>query len=269
MPFKLFSTLRPASSATTEHRLAKQNDKEFYKFFRNILGFRPRHVDIYKTALIHRSMSHATSGGHRVNNERLEYLGDAVLSTVVAQYLYKRYPYQGEGFLTEMRSKMVSRATLNKLGKKIGLPQLVEYDKSSQGVFKSRDGDAFEALIGAIYLEKGYDFTQKVIINRLYARYVDVDELANTDWNFKSKLLDWGQKKKKKVAFEVVRSFFPDDDHSRKQYEICIKINGKPYESAIDFSVKAAEQLAAEKTYKIVTQAENEKTSSGCFDSDP
>lgn len=198
-------------------------------------------------------MSHATSSGHRINNERLEYLGDAVLSAIVAEYLYKRYPYQGEGFLTEMRSKIVGRATLNKLGKKIGLPQLVEYNKTTQGVFKSRDGDAFEALIGAIYLEKGYDFTKKVFINRLITRYIDVDELANTDWNFKSKLLDWGQKRRKKINFVVTRSFYPDNDHSRKQYEVCVNIDGKPYESSIDFSVKSAEQLAAEKTYKIIT----------------
>jgi ribonuclease-3 len=105
--------------------------------------------------------------GWRVNNERLEYLGDAVLSAVVAEFLYKKYPHQGEGFLTEMRSKLVSRANLNKLAQKIGLSQLIQYNRESHGVFKSIDGDAFEALVGAIYLEKGYRFTRRVIIKKI------------------------------------------------------------------------------------------------------
>ncbi|MBP5536427.1 MAG: ribonuclease III [Bacteroidales bacterium] len=223
--------------------------EELYKFFRNILGFTPRHIELYHMALLHKSMS-STVQGHRVNNERLEYLGDAVLSSIVAEYLYRKYPYQGEGFLTELRAKLVSRANLNKLAQTIGLTQLVEYNKSSQGVFKYIGGDTFEAMVGAMYLEKGYLFTRKVMVDRILSLYVNVDAMANTDWNFKSKLLDWGQKKKAKVTFQVLREFYPGRDHSRKQYEVCVLINGERQETAIGYSVKSAEQEAAEKTYK-------------------
>ena len=141
-----------------------KENKEFYSFFKNILGFTPRRTKIYQVAFIHKSKSIETLQGRRINNERLEYLGDAVLSAIVAEYLYKKYPYKGEGFLTELRSKIVSRNNLNKLAQKIGLSQLIQYNKEQQGVFKSIDGDAFEALVGAIYLEKGFNF--KNLLNR-------------------------------------------------------------------------------------------------------
>lgn len=229
----------------------KKENKEFYEFFKNVLGFTPRHTDTYQIAFIHKSKSQETFQGRKVNNERLEYLGDAVLSAVVAEFLYKKYPYQGEGFLTEMRSKIVSRASLNKLAQKIGLSQLIQYNKESQGVFKSIDGDAFEALVGAIYLEKGYKFTRKVIIDKVMNTYMDIDGMAHTDWNFKSKLIDWGQKARKKVSFAVIRTMYQGKgNNSRKQYECQVLIDNEPHQSAIEFSIKAAEQLAAEKTYK-------------------
>jgi ribonuclease-3 len=231
----------------------KGEHKEFYLFFKNVLGFTPRNTSLYQIAFIHKSKSVETGQGWRVNNERLEYLGDAVLSAVVAEFLYKKYPHQGEGFLTEMRSKLVSRANLNKLAQKIGLSQLIQYNRESQGVFKSIDGDAFEALVGAIYLEKGYRFTRRVIIKKIMSTYLDVDAMAHTDWNFKSKLIDWGQKNHKKISFEVERVFFQGKE-SRRQYEVIVKIDGEPAEHAIEYSIKAAEQLAAEKTYKKLQQ---------------
>ena len=235
-------------------RKRKENET-FYSFFKNILGFTPRHTDIYQIAFIHKSKSMETLQGRKVNNERLEYLGDAVLSTIVAEYLYKRYPYQGEGFLTEMRSKIVSRANLNKLAQKIGLSQLIQYNKESQGIFKSIDGDAFEALVGAIYLEKGFKFTRHVIIDRVIKIHMDVDTLSHQDWNFKSKLIDWGQKEHRKVTFEVERVLYQGKKNaSRKEYEIRAMIDGEPHELAVEYSIKAAEQLAAEKTYKKLVE---------------
>ena len=231
----------------------KGEHKEFYLFFKNVLGFTPRNTSLYQIAFIHKSKSVETGQGWRVNNERLEYLGDAVLSAVVAEFLYKKYPHQGEGFLTEMRSKLVSRANLNKLAQKIGLSQLIQYNRESQGVFKSIDGDAFEALVGAIYLEKGYRFTRRVIIKKIMSTYLDVDAMAHTDWNFKSKLIDWGQKNHKKISFEVERVFFQGKE-SRRQYDVRVKIDGEPAEHAIEYSIKSAEQLAAEKTYKKLQQ---------------
>lgn len=232
-----------------------KGNEEFYKFFKNVLGFTPRRTETYQIAFIHKSKSLETLKGHKINNERLEYLGDAVLGAIVAEYLYKKYPYQGEGFLTVMRSKIVSRANLNKLAQKIGLSQLIQYNKEQQGIFKSINGDAFEALVGAIYLEKGFNFTRKVIINRVINIHLDIDLLSQQDWNFKSKLIDWGQKEKCKVSFEVVRVMYEGKKNaSRKEYETRVLLDGEPYESAIEYSIKAAEQLAAEKTYKKLVE---------------
>lgn len=225
-----------------------KESKEFNSFFKNILGYVPRHTELYHVAFTHRSSS-SSHKGHRINNERLEYLGDAVLSAVVAEFLYKKYPFQGEGFLTELRSKIVSRASLNKLARKIGLLELIDYQRDSSGGFKSIGGDAFEALVGAIYLEKGYMFTRRVIIDKILCTYLDVDSMAQTDWNFKSKLIDWGQKSHKKVSFEVVRTIM-QGHAGRRQYESQVSIDGVPQQTAVEFSIKAAEQLAAEKTYK-------------------
>ena len=229
-----------------------KESKEFNSFFRNILGYVPRRTELYHVAFTHRSSS-SLHKGHRVNNERLEYLGDAVLSAVVADYLYKKYPFQGEGFLTELRSKIVSRASLNKLAVKIGLVEFIEYQHDSSGGFKSIGGDAFEALVGAMYLEKGYKFTRRVIVDKILYTYIDVESVAATDWNFKSKLIDWGQKNHKKVVFEVVKTI--EQNHSgRRQYESLVSIDGQPQKSAVDYSIKAAEQLAAEKTYKSLVE---------------
>lgn len=229
-----------------------KESKEFNGFFKNILGYIPRHTELYHVAFTHRSLS-ASHKGHRINNERLEYLGDAVLSAVVADFLYKKYPFQGEGFLTELRSKIVSRASLNKLAVKIGLVELIEYQRDSSGGFKSIGGDAFEALVGAMYLEKGYKFTRRVIIDKILCTYLDVESVAASDWNFKSKLIDWGQKNHKKVTFEVVRTI-AQAHANRRQYESLVSIEGIPQKSAVEFSIKAAEQLAAEKTYKSLVE---------------
>ena len=212
------------------------------------MGYVPRRTELYHVAFTHRSSS-SSHKGHRINNERLEYLGDAILSAVVADFLYKKYPFQGEGFLTELRSKIVSRASLNKLAVKIGLVEFIEYQHDSTGGFKSIGGDAFEALVGAMYLEKGYKFTRRVIVDKILCTYIDVEAVAATDWNFKSKLIDWGQKNHKKVVFEVVKTI-AQNHTSRRQYESLVSIDGIPQKSAVEYSIKAAEQLAAEKTYK-------------------
>ena len=230
-------------------RRYKGEHKEFYLFFKNTLGFTPRNTELYQIAFIHKSKSIDMGKGRKVNNERLEYLGDAVLSAIVADFLYKKYPNQGEGYLTEMRSKIVSRANLNKLAQKIGLSQLEQYNRMSQGIFKSIDGDTFEALIGAIYLEKGYKFTRHIVIDKIINLHLDVDAMAHTDWNFKSKLIDWGQKNHRKISFEVERVFYQGKE-SRRQYDVRVKIDDTAAEHAIEYSIKAAEQLAAEKTYK-------------------
>ncbi len=234
-------------------RRRQKESPEFSRFFKNILGFSPRNIELYRIAFTHRSQS-VDFHGHRVNNERLEYLGDAVLGAVVAEYLYKKYPYEGEGFLTILRSKIVSRASLGQLARKMRLTELVDYQRNSSGVFKSLGGDAFEALIGAIYLERGYRFTRHVIIDRILRTYLDVDSIAVSDWNYKSKLIDWGQKAHRKITFEVVGTRLKEHG-SRKEYECRVNLDGIPQQSGIEYSIKAAEQLAAEKTYKALEAA--------------
>lgn len=228
----------------------KKESPEFYAFFRNVLGYTPRHTELYRIALTHSSLSQMEHG-HRINNERLEYLGDAVLGAVVAEYLYKKYPLKGEGFLTEMRSKIVSRKSLGSLAMRVGLPDLVAHQKGQSGAFKSMGGDAFEALIGAIYLEKGFRFTRHLIIDRMLCTYLDIDKIANTDWNYKGKIIDWGQKNHRKVSFEVVRSYVHGRE-GRREYECRVNIDGTPQQSGIGYTIKSAEQLAAEKTYKAL-----------------
>jgi ribonuclease-3 len=231
----------------------KQEDKELLKFLRNILGCKPKNISIYRLSLVHRSRSHVDTKGNKLNNERLEYLGDTVLSTIVGEYLFKKYPHKGEGFLTEMRSKMVSRSTLNKLSSRIGLSDLIKYSRGGlgEGQFLSLDGNAFEALVGALYLDKGYNFTYKTLTRKLFMTYMDIDELENTIWNYKGKLIAWGQKNKCSVSFETIEV---EEINHRKQYTVQVNIGGAPYEKAINYSIKSAEQLAAEKAYKKIIE---------------
>ena len=240
--FSLINNIRLAFS---------KKDKELKLFLINVLGCKPKNISIYKLALIHKSYIHTDSKGHKMNNERLEYLGDTVLSTIVGDYLFKKYPYQGEGFLTEMRSKIVSRTSLNKLSFKIGLTQHIKYSRDNCTQFVSMDGDAFEAIVGAIYLDKGYKFTYNIITKKIFSIYLDIDSLENTDWNYKSKIIDWGQKTKQKVSFQVLDIL---ENHSRKQYNVQVFVDEQGYETGIDYSIKAAEQLAAEKTYKLLQE---------------
>ncbi|MDR0972097.1 MAG: ribonuclease III [Bacteroidales bacterium] len=223
-----------------------KQDRELEKFLRNILGCKPKNILIYKLALIHKSYVYKDTRGCKRNNERLEYLGDTVLSTIVGDFLFRKYPYQGEGFLTEMRSKIVSRSSLNKLAHRLGMSKYIKYSKDN-GQFLSMDGDAFEAIVGAIYLDRGYDFAYHVVIRRIFSSYLDIDSIETTQWNFKSKLIDWGQKTRQKVSYQVIETL---ESNARKQYNVQVLIDDSPQETAIDFSIKAAEQLASEKTYK-------------------
>lgn len=238
----------------------KQEDRELLKFLRNILGCKPKNISLYRLSLVHRSRSHIDTKGNKVNNERLEYLGDTVLSTIVGEFLFKKYPHKGEGFLTEMRSKMVSRSALNKLSSKIGLSDLIKYSRGNvgDGQFLSLDGNAFEALVGALYLDKGYHFTYKVLTRKLFSTYMDVDELENTTWNYKGKLIAWGQKNKCSVAFETISI---EEIKHRKQYTVQVNIGGIPFDTAVNYSIKSAEQLVAEKAFKRIEEEQGkEKT---------
>ena len=184
-------------------------------------------------------MSNSTLSYH--NNERLEYLGDAVLSTIVAEYLFNKYPSKKEGFLTKMRSKIVKRKTLNEIADKMGLDILLS--KFSMGKLSSAmKGNAFEALVGAIYIEMGYSKTKNYIIYKILTRYLNIHELENRDDNFKSRLLEWGQKENKTIEFKMVDKFKLD---KRDRFKIAVFIDGKEMSFAEEYNKKSAEQKAA------------------------
>jgi ribonuclease-3 len=222
----------------------KGSDIEIAKFLKNVLGCRPKNLDVYKIAFIHSSASSKDATG-RINNERLEYLGDAVLNTVIADYLFKKFPLQAEGELTVMRSKIVCRDHLNKLSRKMGLVNFIVSEPHTQA--KSIHGDAFEALMGALYLDLGYNKTKKIIINKLLLTFMDLNAVLQEEFNYKSKLINWAQKNGFKIRFESRAS---DNLKGRKIFTSQCFINNKLIADAEDFTIKGADQLAAEKAYE-------------------
>ena len=221
------------------------------EFIKNDFGFYPRNITLYQLAFTHKSASEVSLGTYKLNNERLEYLGDAILSAVVADYLFRIFPTKSEGFLTEMRSRIVSRASLNKLSQKLGFDQMIHYAHDSHANFKSMTGNAFEAFVGALYLDRGYEFSQHILIDRIIKMHIDLDQLQQTDVNFKSKLLEWSQKEKKRLVFKMVNE--KSDSHERL-YHVVVVIEDREYGKGADFNIKGAEQLASEKTWRMLEE---------------
>jgi ribonuclease-3 len=224
-------------------------DKKLTISIRNIFGYYPRNIYLYQLAFRHKSASKEIINGLKLSNERLEYLGDAVLSSVVADYLFRKYPYKEEGFLTEMRSRIVSRVQLNKLSKKLGLDKLIESEAFCNNHSKSLHGDAFEAFVGAIYLDKGYRFARKIILKRVIDVHFDIEKLQETDINFKSQMIEWSQKEKIPIEFKVVDEV---GNGFRKQYIVEVLVDNKVYADGRDFSIKGAEQIAASRAMEII-----------------
>jgi len=209
---------------------------------RNLLGFTPRNISVYRLALIHRSAGEKLPDGTLISNERLEFLGDAILSGVVAKYLFKRYPFENEGFLTETRSKIVSRKNLNGLARKLGLPEMVTKNNENNRTGSSLGGDALEALVGAIFLDRGFPAAEKFILDRMIDNYVDLETLLKEDANFKSRLIEWCQKEKKPFEFEVIQQ---TKDGHRPSFTIQVLVAGEPKGKGTDRTKKRAEQEAA------------------------
>lgn len=229
------------------YKLYLSPNRKYVKVLKNLLGFVPGNLSLYKLAFRHKSAAQNIKKGVKNSNERLEFLGDAVLGSVVAEVLFKLYPYEDEGFLTELRSKIVSRVNLNQLARKLGFDKLIEYDSrmlnssSRQG---SLLGDAFEALIGAVYLDKGYNFTRGFLVNHIIKQHVDIHTLEQTETNFKSKLIEWCQRHSKDIAFDIVSN---QEGESTKLFTIQALIDGEVMGLGKEFSKKNAEKLAAEK----------------------
>ncbi|MBP7496729.1 MAG: ribonuclease III [Bacteroidales bacterium] len=224
------------------------NDKELLKHIKELTGIYPGNLNLYKQAFRHKSAASEIKEGVKDSNERLEYLGDAVLSSITADYLFKKFPYKDEGFLTEMRSKLVNRSNLNKISNNIGLDKLI-VTGLDEGIAmpESIKGNAFEAFVGAIYIDKGYKCTYKVIINRIFREFLDINEILNKDFNFKSKLLEKMQKERKTLDYKVLNI---SDNNNKKVYTIGAYINNELAGKGSGLSIKAAEQNAAEHSLK-------------------
>ena len=225
--------------------LSKFSRKDkFSKNIKNIVGFYPSDVFLFKTSLVHKSAVHDSSTGFKESNERLEFLGDAILGAIVAKYLFEKFPGKDEGFLTKMRSKIVSRQSLNALAVKIGLNNLIisRLDKNSKT--ESIYGNAFEALIGAIYLDKGLEVCETFLLKKVIEPNISLDKLENEETNFKSRIIEWAQKEKQDLAFEILQEY---GEGRGKEFEAVIVLDGKQTTTGRDKSKKGAEQKAAEK----------------------
>ncbi len=221
------------------YNLYFSDDKELTMRLRPILGFTPARLNLFKTAFYHKSMTNETPG--KATNERLEYLGDAILSTIVAEYLFKKYPNKDEGFLTKMRSKIVKRQTLNEIADNMGLDViLAEYSMGKMS--NSMLGNALEALVGAIYIEFGYEKTKTYVIKNILMKYLNINDLETRDDNHKSQLLEWCQKNGKDINFATLSKFKLD---KRDCFKVAIVIYGVEISTAEDFNKKSAEQTAA------------------------
>jgi ribonuclease III len=219
-------------------RLFFSPNKKLLTTIKNLFGFYPGNINLYQKALKHRSVA---AGDVHDSNERLEYLGDAVYGAIITDFLFVKFPFKDEGYLTQIRSRMVSRAFLNGLAIKLGINKLIVLGRdSSKG--KSIYGDAFEALIGAIYLDKGYDFTKNIVLNRILKYHLDFEVLLSTETDYKSKLINWAQKEKKELAFEVMEESGLAHD---RIYQIAVLIDGERTGIGTDNSKKKAEQQAS------------------------
>jgi ribonuclease-3 len=227
--------------------------KEFYSFIKSVTGFSPLKLKLYDIAFIHKSATSVDYLGNPVNNERLEYLGDAVLGAVVADFLYNRFPSKDEGFLTQLRSRIVNRSFLTRLTFQLGLNRFVTSNTSSINETSHIYGDVFEAFIGALYLDKGYWATKTFLVKKILYEYVDINELEKSDTNYKSQLIEWGQKNKKVVEFNTVNN--PATGPNKPPFITEVIIDGATVGKGEGFSKKEAQQKAAQIAFNKVNKA--------------
>lgn len=224
-------------------------DTVFFEKITKILGFKPQNINYYKKAFTHRSANILDENGEPFNYERLEFLGDAMLGSVIAAFLYKEVPKGDEGYLTKMRSKIVSREHLNELGRDFHLIDFVESKIPTSQFGENIHGNLFEAFIGAIYLDKGYGFCEKFIANKIIIPYVNIYSLEGKITSYKSLLIEWCQKEKKSFHFE----FFEDTGtENQKFFSVKFYIDKKMVAKARATSKKKAEEKAAQRTYFVL-----------------
>ena len=227
-------------------KLPFRKDKELYLSLYNIMGFFPRDISYYKLALMHKSMYKRNSKGKPVNNERLEFLGDAILDAAVGDIVYRHFPGKREGFLTNTRSKLVQRDTLNRLAQEMGLNRLILSSGRSSSHNSYMGGNAFEALVGAIYLDRGYDACMEFMSKRILAQMINIDKVAYKEVNFKSKLIEWSQKNRVRIDFKIVSQ--EKDKTGSPMFCYQVMIEGIEGCSGTGYSKKESQQLASKLT---------------------
>lgn len=227
-------------------RLPFRKEKELYSSLYDIIGFYPHDISYYKLALMHKSVMRRNAKGKPVNNERLEFLGDAILDAIVGDIVYQHFPGKREGFLTNTRSKLVQRDTLNKLAQEMGINQLILSSGHTSSHNSYMGGNAFEALVGAIYLDQGYNACMRFMNKRILAQMINIDKVAYKEVNFKSKLIEWSQKNKVRLSYEQVLQ--EKDKNGNPIFEFKVVLEGVEGCSGRGFSKKESQQLASKLT---------------------
>lgn len=231
-------------------RLLFRKDRESYLLFYNILGFFPKDISLYKLAFLHKSTSVRADNGRLINNERLEFLGDAILDAIVADIVYKKFEGKREGFLTNTRSKIVQRDTLNHIGKELGLDKLVKFSNQQSSHNSYLCGNAFEALVGAIYLDRGYRACKYFMEERILGKYLNLDKVSREEVNFKSRLIEWCQKNKMSIRFELMNEKF--ENTNSPTFECGVFIEDTAVGHGMGYSKKESHQNAAKEALKRV-----------------
>ena len=224
-------------------KLFSSSRKGFYLFLKNLIGFYPQNLKLYDLAFLHKSASTVDTRGNFVNNERLEFLGDAILSAVIADFLYNRFPREDEGFLTKTRSKLVNRTFLTKLTYDMGLNVFIDSNTTKNIDNSHIYGDALEALIGAIYLDKDYQAAQYFVTKKILSKFVNLAEIEQNDLNFKSRLIEWSQKNKKELEFDTTEEF--NERTKQPKFTTAVKVDNKKIGYGTGTSKKEAHQNAA------------------------
>lgn len=228
------------------------NRQEFASSLRKIIGFRTFNLRIYEVAFIHRSASFSLPDGQRINNERLEFLGDSVLDAILSDYLFEKFPEANEGFMTKIRSRIVNRDILNQLAISMGLDKILVSNVSSSNSTKNLYGDALEALIGALFLDKGFKKTKNLFIKRVFNKYLNLETIVGTDTDYKSLVFEWIQKHKSNLTFTHKEEF--DYKLKKSVFSATLMINGDVFGTGSGISKKEAEQEAACKAWAKIRE---------------
>lgn len=229
-------------------RLFPKRKKEPYVSFYKLLNFYPANITLYEQALLHKSSSIRMKDGRWINNERLEFLGDAILDAIVADIVFKRFEYKKEGFLTNIRAKIVQRDSLNRLALDLGLDKLIKTSTRSTTQKTYMYGNALEALIGAIYLDQGYRAAKRFVYEKLIEEHINIKSVAHKEVNFKSRLIEWGQKNRVSICFDLLEAV--TDKENNRIFQTAVVIFGETFSTGTGFSKKESQQNAAQKVYK-------------------